>query len=384
MNIRLQPSPSRSFSEQSLQTATVWDLPLRVFHWGMVSVVVLAGITGFLAPEWWLDLHIIAGYALGALLAFRLAWGFVGSPYSRFNSFPLAFTRLRAHLRSILHGNPHVTIGHNPAGAWMIVILLCTLTTLVLSGLIVLGGQENLGPLAAVTSFQTGTGVKEIHETAAGILVGAVAIHLLGVFVETRIFRHPVLAAMLIGRKRQLDLHDGTTGKPYAVRGSILFMMITASLVIAGMSLATMPSPAWRAVAVPEVYSNECGDCHHAYHPSLRSRAAWQSIMNGLADHYGEDASLDEETTTIIRTYLDENNAGTFDTEVSQRVGRIDSPSFRMTDTAYWKKRHEDIDSSVFRLKAVGSKVNCNNCHKDAASGRFDDANIHVPTGNQT
>ena len=53
----------------------VWDLPLRLFHWAMVVAVVVAAITGFLTPEWWLDLHSVAGYALGVLLAFRLVWG---------------------------------------------------------------------------------------------------------------------------------------------------------------------------------------------------------------------------------------------------------------------------------------------------------------------
>ncbi len=161
-------------------------------------------------------------------------------------------------------------------------------------------------------------------------------------------------------------------------------MVIAASLVMVGAALAGMPSSAWRAVDVLEVYSSECGDCHDAYHPSLRSGDAWRAIMGGLENHYGEDASVDEETAGFIRFYLGENHAGRFDTEASHRVGRMDTPSYRMTDTAYWKNRHKDIDPSAFRLKTVGSKVNCNGCHKDSASGRFDDANIHIPAGDQT
>ena len=33
----------------------------------------------------------------------------------------------------------------------------------------------------------------------------------------------------------------------------------------------------------------------------------------------------------------------------------------------------------IFKTKAVGSKVNCDACHTDAASGRFDDAAIALP-----
>jgi len=105
--------------------------------------------------------------------------------------------------------------------------------------------------------------------------------------------------------------------------------------------------------------------------------------MNGLPDHYGEDASLDAETANSIKAYLDANPAETFDTEAARRLGRIDTASLRITDTPYWKKRHRDIAAPVYRLPAVGSKVNCNGCHKDAASGRFDDVNIHLPNGDQ-
>jgi len=363
---------------------TKWDLPLRLFHWTMVSVVIVAGSIGFLAPAWWLDVHVIAGYALVVLLAFRLLWGFVGSPYSRFNSFPLKLDALREHLRSIVDGNPRRTIGHNPAGAWMIVVLLASLVTLAISGLVVLGGQENLGPLAAIISFHVGKFAGEIHETFAWVLVGAVVVHLSGVFVETIIFNHPVLSAMLIRWPRH-STGRSATGKhhTHTVRGLSLFVAVAGGLVLVAVSLSYISSASWRVVPAPLVYTSECGDCHDAYHPSLRTVAAWQGIMDGLADHYGEDASLDGNSTNVILDFLDINSAETFDTEISHRIGRVDTPTFRMTDTKYWKKRHENIEPTVFRLKSVGSKVNCSNCHTDAATGRFNDENIHIPSGDK-
>lgn len=349
----------------------------------MVLVVAVSAITGFIAPAWWLSVHVAAGYALAVLLAFRLVWGVVGGRYSRFGSFPLAVAGLYRHLVSVFRGKPQIFVGHNPAGAWMIVFLLLALTTLVASGVVVLGGQEDLGPLAALLDFQAGVTAAEIHEVAAWGLLAAVVIHLIGVFVEIRIFQHPVLAAMLIRGKELTGAHSGITRAAQTARGGAWFLAIAASLLAAGVALANIPSPAWRAVSVPAVYLGECGDCHDAYHPSLRSRKAWQAIMDRLPDHYGEDASLDAETAAVIRNYLDANHAGTFDTEVSHRVGRLDTPSLRMTETEYWKRRHEDIDSGVFRLPGVGSKVNCNGCHGDAASGRFDDSRIHFPEKGQ-
>ena len=100
-----------------------------------------------------------------------------------------------------------------------------------------------------------------------------------------------------------------------------------------------------------------------------------------MPDHFGEDASLGKKAAADISVFLQANSAATFDTKVAQRVGRTDTASLRMTDTRFWKKKHDEIDEAVFRMRGIGSKVNCNSCHKDAMTGRFADANIHVPTG---
>ena len=367
-----------------VQKTMIWDLPLRLFHWSMVCVVVVAGVTGFLTPAWWFDVHFIAGYALAVLLTFRLVWGFIGSYYSKFGSFPLSSDGVVTHLRSILHKKSPVYTGHNPLGAVMIVVLLVGLVSLVVTGLIALGGQEKLGPLAFMTTYDIGHIAEKIHKFAAWIVVGAIAIHLLGVFVETRVFHHRVIPAMITGKKVTTETTQPFRGRAYAVLGAGLFLAITAVLIMGGAVLANKPPSGWRPVPFPAVYAQECGDCHVVYHPGLRNARAWQAIMSGLSNHYGEDASLDKETTDIIKTFLNANNAETFDTEVAHRVGRDETASFRMTDTRYWKKQHRHIDDSVFRLRTVGSKVNCNACHKDAASGRFDDAKIHIPTGDKS
>ena len=100
-----------------------------------------------------------------------------------------------------------------------------------------------------------------------------------------------------------------------------------------------------------------------------------------LKCHYGEDASLEVETAAAIHRYLTANPAGRFDTEAAHRIGRVETPSLRMTDTPYWKRRHEDIAIPVYRQSNIGSKVNCNACHSDALTGRFDDSKIKIPDG---
>ena len=61
----------------------VWDLAVRLFHWSLVASFAVAWISA----EEWQDLHLWAGYAAAALVAFRLVWGLAGTRYARFRQF---------------------------------------------------------------------------------------------------------------------------------------------------------------------------------------------------------------------------------------------------------------------------------------------------------
>lgn len=366
----------------------VWDLPLRLFHWTLVIVVVIGGVTGFLAPDWWLDVHVIAGYGLAWLLVFRLAWGVLGSRFSRFDTFPLAPRLVVEYARrfaaDMVAGRKRPgPLGHNPLGAWMIVVLLATLFVLTFSGLIALGGQEKLGPLAFAFDYHTGHGAKEVHEMAAWVLLALIAIHLIGVFVDERLAGHPILAAMLSGRKPVLDAAAVAPRRGVTRRGAWVVALVGAVGMATAGGLASLPAHGWRPLDLPTVFSAECGDCHVAHHPSLRSRQSWRAIVAGLAAHYGEDASLDPGAEKQISDFLAANASETFDTEAAWRIGRSDTATQRITDTRYWKKRHAGIDLAVFKQRAVGSKINCNACHRDAPSGLFADQAIHLPDGDE-
>ncbi|WP_414896468.1 cytochrome b/b6 domain-containing protein, partial [Roseateles sp.] len=64
----------------------IWDLPTRLFHWVLVLCVlgsVVSAKVGGNAMVW----HMRLGYAVLALVAFRVLWGLVGGRWSRFSSF---------------------------------------------------------------------------------------------------------------------------------------------------------------------------------------------------------------------------------------------------------------------------------------------------------
>ena len=62
------------------QRILVWDLPTRIFHWTLALSFAGAYLTG--ESERWRDFHMLLGYTVLGLIAFRLVWGFVGPRYA--------------------------------------------------------------------------------------------------------------------------------------------------------------------------------------------------------------------------------------------------------------------------------------------------------------
>ncbi len=364
-------------------TARVWDRFIRLFHWSLVIIVSIALFTGFLAPEWWLDIHIFAGYGLAVLLIFRIAWGFGGSAYARFSSFLFGLPEVIAHLRSVFQGRPTHYSGHNPAGAWMIFGLLVILSALVITGLIVQGGQEKQGMLAGIVTYGSGALAGEVHEFLAILLIVGICGHICGVLAESLLSGENLVRAMITGKKRL-----GTAGAHLrpdiwlnSRRDSILAIGAACLVVGAGaLMLARVPSGGQIKMPKNATYVSECAECHHAYHPSLMPAASWDLMMAGLAEHFGEDASLDDQTSEEIRAYLLAYAAGRWDTEAANNLRRIlASDPLRITSTPYWKRRHKHILDVTFTLKSVRTKANCIACHKDAETGQYADQMIQLP-----
>lgn len=174
----------------------VWDLPTRVFHWGLVASFAGAYLSGEF--EWQGELHAVLGYAVLLLIGFRLVWGLVGSRYARFSSFVRGPTAIVRYLMSLLGRRPEHHVGHNPAGAVAIMLLLALGLAVTLAGLATLNG---LG----------GEWFEEIHEAVAKLMLAVVGLHLAGVVVGSLAHRENLVRAMITGRKRG-DSRDGIAG----------------------------------------------------------------------------------------------------------------------------------------------------------------------------
>jgi cytochrome b len=201
----------------------VWDPLVRVFHWSLVATFAIAWLSG---DEESL-VHAYAGYVIIGLLAFRLLWGFIGSRYARFSDFLYSPRRTLQYLKSLRTGTPEAFLGHNPAGGWMIVLLLVSLALASYTGLKAYG-VEGHGPLAGADGIALvsparadeeeherggraglrGEGHEggeefweELHEFFANLALLLVVIHVAGVVVASRLHGENLVRAMITGNK---------------------------------------------------------------------------------------------------------------------------------------------------------------------------------------
>ncbi len=359
----------------------VWDLPVRLFHWGLVVGVSTALVTGFLAEEWYLDIHSWAGYTIAFLISFRLIWGFVGSKYARFASFIFTPKETIGHIKEFARGNSAHYSGHNPAGALMVFTLLAVLFLLTVSGVIILGGQENLGALAGFISFEIGAFLVEIHELLAWSLILLIIAHVAGMIIESRISNENLALAMVTGKKKDTSSEPITMSvSTIALRAVVIAAIVGGAGFTLYQKYSAVPASGLVRLVPNETYNSECGDCHYAYHPSLLPKSSWQGIMANLDDHFGEDASLDAETVKSISAWLNENSSEAWDTEAANNLREVSPKSpLSISETPYWLLRHSEIDKNIFKQANIGTKGNCVACHSDAKTGRFDDAAISIP-----
>lgn len=194
-----------------MNTVIVWDFPTRIFHWSLVASFTGLFITG--DSERWRDLHVLLGYLVAGLLCFRIAWGFLGSRYARFGDFLRRPAAIKEYLKSLISGRPQRHLGHNPAGALAIILLIGLGLISSLTGWLV---YEELGP----------EWLEEVHEVAANAMLAVVIVHVLGVLASSWIHRENLVKAMITGRKPG-EAGNGI-GRTYPIVGVLLIAAMAA------------------------------------------------------------------------------------------------------------------------------------------------------------
>jgi cytochrome b len=184
---------SDTHAMKSRDRILVWDAPVRVFHWLLVLCFAGAWLTS--EGDRWRQVHVTLGYTVAGLVAFRLVWGLVGTRHARFASFVRGPSAIARYIGAELHGGAVPPAGHNPAGAVAIVALLALAAAV--TGL----GWATLNDWG-------GHWMEELHEGAASLMLGVVALHVTAVLLHSWLHRDGLIRAMVTGHKRG-DAADG-------------------------------------------------------------------------------------------------------------------------------------------------------------------------------
>ncbi len=178
------------------KTVRVWDPFVRVFHWSLITLFALAWWTG---EHHAMDRHRQAGYAILALLLFRVFWGFAGSRTARFAQFLKGPAAIRAYLAST---DDAPSDGHNPLGGWSVAALLMVLLLTTIAGLyaVDIDGIES-GPIADWVSFDQGRLAAEWHERVFKGALAVIGLHVLAIGYYQTLNGHDLIGPMITGKR---------------------------------------------------------------------------------------------------------------------------------------------------------------------------------------
>lgn len=175
----------------------VWDLPTRLFHWLLVAILIFQYASAEIfdnAIQW----HFYSGYFCLGLILFRIVWGLVGSYYARFSQFIVTPQHAIAYMRA---KNTKHYLGHNPAGAYSVILLLSLVLTQAVTGLFISDDIFSNAPYYDVLPKAWEDAANFIHHRGFNIILAAVALHIGAIAYYKIKHKQNLLSAMISGYK---------------------------------------------------------------------------------------------------------------------------------------------------------------------------------------
>lgn len=208
---------------------TVWDLPVRIFHWLLVAAFVGAFVTNRLGVAWF-GWHVFCGYAVIVLVAFRIVWGVIGTRHALFRNFVRGPGETLRYAASILRGRPAAYPGHNPLGALMVVMLLLALGVQAVIGLF--GNDEivNVGPLYGYVSDAVSLRLTALHRHFFYWIAAAIGLHVAAVLAHRVFHGERLVRAMISGRKSShiVGAHDAIHASRIWLASLVVVLLVGA------------------------------------------------------------------------------------------------------------------------------------------------------------
>lgn len=217
-------------AHQTTNKIKVWDPIVRIGHWTLA----IAFFTAYFTEDEFMTQHTWAGYVVGAIILFRILWGFIGTKHAKFNDFIYSPKAIFTYLKGLVSCKPQHYVGHNPAGGAMAIALILSLLGTVYTGLTLYAVEENAGPFAGIMAISKDNAPaitvissayasasennhkiassaisnkdaeefwEELHEFFANLTLLLVALHIGGVLLSSYIDKENLIKTMITGRK---------------------------------------------------------------------------------------------------------------------------------------------------------------------------------------
>ena len=175
-------------------TVGVWDRFIRLFHWSLVA----SFATAYFSTEHIDWVHKGAGYGALFLVLARVVWGFFAhNPHARFANFVPTPSRLMSYLMALFRGREPRHLGHNPAGAVMILFLMLAVLGIAITGW-----------MLTTDMFWGSEWVEQWHTGLVDVTLWAIALHVVANVYESVKHRENMVWSMVTGRKRVQTVQD--------------------------------------------------------------------------------------------------------------------------------------------------------------------------------
>ncbi len=193
---------------QQVEHRQVWDLPVRLFHWALVGAIIAAFVTNRLGVAYF-KYHVWSGYTVIVLVSFRILWGIVGTRHAKFRQFVRGPAATLRYAFGLMHGRGRPCAGHNPLGAYMVVMFLTALSAQAVSGLFGNDDIFNTGPLAGYVDKKLSLQMTSLHRHLFYWITTATAVHIVAVIAHHVFKRENLILAMITGRKPHHCVPEG-------------------------------------------------------------------------------------------------------------------------------------------------------------------------------
>jgi cytochrome b len=215
-------------------TVRTWDLPTRLFHWTLVTLIIMAWVSrkyGDANLVW----HTWNGYAILVLIVYRIIWGFVGGSTARFSSFVSGPVKAVRYGIDFAARRPRHFLGHNPLGGTMVLALLTVVGLQAVLGLFSYEGADAFvgGPLAAKVSEATTTFITAWHVRIFDLIVIMAGLHIAASLAYLVWKRENLIKPMLTGRKPKADFEDQSEAE-FGSSGKAFVCLVAACIIVFG------------------------------------------------------------------------------------------------------------------------------------------------------